>query len=92
MRDWDGASVQTFQILEDRESVPIGLKRLSVYLILDVKMDLSRKSRLVADGHKTPDPIGSTYAGVVSQESVRIALTYAALIDLNVWGADIQNA
>ena len=33
----------------------------------------------------------STYAGVISRESVQIALTYAALNDLNVFGADIQN-
>jgi hypothetical protein len=31
------------------------------------------------DGHKLPTPEGSTYAGVDSRESVRIALTYAAL-------------
>ena len=81
-----------FQILEEEEEIPVGYKELSVHLIFDVKMDLTRKARLVADGHKTPDPIGSTYAGVVSRESVRIALTYAALLGLEVWGADIQNA
>jgi hypothetical protein len=46
----------------------------------------------VLDGHKTPNPIGSTYAGVVSRESVRIALTYAALNDLDAMAADIRNA
>ena len=44
------------------------------------------------DGHKTPDPIGSTYAGVVSRESVRIVFTYAALNGLDVFAADIRNA
>ena len=44
------------------------------------------------DGHKTPDPVGSKYAGVVSRESVRIAFTYAALNDLDVCMADIRNA
>ena len=62
-----------------------------MHLIFDVKMDLTRKARLVADGHKTPDPVESTYAGVVSRESLRIALTYASLMSLQVWGADIQN-
>ena len=33
--------------------------------------------------------IGSTYAGVVSRERVCIALTYAALNDLDVFAADI---
>ena len=48
--------------------------------------------RWVLDGHKTPDPIGSTFAGVVSRESVQIAFTYAALNDLQVFAANIRNA
>ena len=44
---------------------------------------------LVLDGHKTPEPEGSTYAGVVSRQSVRIALTYAALNGIDVFAADI---
>ena len=54
-------------------------------------MDFTRKARWVLDGHKTPDPIGSTYAGVVSRKSVHIALIYAALNDLDVFAADIWN-
>ena len=37
-------------------------------------------------------PPTNTYASVVSQESVRIALTLAALNDLEVMTADIENA
>ena len=37
----------------------------------------------------TPDPVGSTYAGLVSRESVRIAFTYAALNYLDVFAANI---
>jgi hypothetical protein len=48
--------------------------------------------RWVLDGHKQADPEGCTYAGVVSRESVRIALTYAALNGLEVCAADIRNA
>eukprot|EP00957_Ditylum_brightwellii_P192087 14622560-Ditylum_brightwellii.AAC.1 len=55
-------------------------------------MDFTRKARWVLDGHKTAAPDGSTYAGVVSRESVRIALTYAALNGLGVTAADIRNA
>ena len=54
-------------------------------------MDFTRKARWVLDGHKTPNPIGSTYAGVVSRESVRIAFTYA-LNNLSVFAADVRNA
>ena len=44
------------------------------------------------DGHRTPDPTTSAYAGVVSRESVRVALTYAELMSLKVMAADIHNA
>ena len=66
--------------------------KLSEYLIWDVKMDFTTKARWILDGHKTTDPIGSTFAGVVSRKSVQIALTYAALNDLQVFVADIRNA
>ena len=55
-------------------------------------MDFTRKARWVLDGIKTPDPIGSKYAGVVSRESVQIAFTYAPLNDFDVCMADIRNA
>ena len=81
-----------FEILKKNEAIPDGWTRSSGHLVFDVKMDFTRKARWVKDGHKTPNPIWSTYAGVVSRESVRIALTYAALNDIPVMAADIQNA
>jgi hypothetical protein len=81
-----------FEILPEDRSVPVGWKKVTKHLVFDVKMDFTRKARWVLDGHKTADPKGSTYAGVVSRESVRIALTYAALNGLDVMGADIRNA
>ena len=44
------------------------------------------------DGHRTPDSTTSAYTGVVLHESVIVALTYAALMSLEVMEADIQNA
>ena len=44
------------------------------------------------DGHRTPDPTTSAYTGVVSRESVRVALTYAALMNLDAMAADIHDA
>eukprot|EP00957_Ditylum_brightwellii_P083491 6347088-Ditylum_brightwellii.AAC.1 len=55
-------------------------------------MDFTRKARWVLDGHKTPNANISTYAGVVSRESMRIAFTYAALNKLDACAADIRNA
>ena len=59
-----------FEILEEGQAAPPGWKKASGHLIWDVKMDFTRKARWVLDGHKTPDPIRSTFAGVVSFESV----------------------
>ena len=51
-----------------------------------------RKARLVAGGHKTSTPTSLTYSSVVSRDSVRIALTLAALNGLDILSCDIQNA
>ena len=81
-----------FDILEDGAKPPVGYNKASGHLVFDVRMTLERKARWVKDGHKTPEPEWSTFAGVVSRESVRIALTYAALNGLPVCACDIQNA
>ena len=59
-----------FDILDEGQSVEPGRKYLECYMIFDVKMDMTRKARFVANGAKTPDPDSSTYAGVVSRETV----------------------
>ena len=81
-----------FEVLHDGVMAPPGWKKVTGHLIWDVKMDFTRKARWVLDGHKTPDPLCSQYAGVVSRESVRIAFTYAAMNDLTIYAADIRNA
>ena len=80
-----------FEILDEGAHAPHGWKQVTGHLVWDVKMDFTRKARWVLNGHRTPDPIGSTYAGVVLRESVCIALTYAALNKLDVFAADIWN-
>ena len=55
-------------------------------------MHFARKTRWVKDGHLTPDLENSKYTGVVSRESVQIALTYAALHRIIVLAVDIRNA
>ena len=62
------------------------------HLVFDMKMDFTRKARWVLDRHKTPNPIGSTYAGVVSRKSIRIAFTYAKLNGLDVFASNVRNA
>ena len=74
-----------FQILEENKQAPPGWSKVTENLIFDVKMDFTRKARFVLDGYKTPYTIGSTYAGVVSHESISIAFTYADLNGLDVF-------
>lgn len=81
-----------FRILEEGQPPPPGYTKSSGHLVFDVKMDFTRKARWVKDGHKTADPETSSYAGVVSKESIRVLLTHAALHDIPVCAADIRNA
>ena len=81
-----------FEVLDVGVQAPSGWSRVTGHIVWDVKMDLTRKARWVLDGHKTADVSYSTYAGVVSRESVRILMTYAALNGLDVVAADIRNA
>ena len=78
----------------NKEDIPKGYQYIDCHMIFDVKMEANfrRKARLVAGGHQTDQPNVPTYASVVSRETVRIALTYAALNDLEVKGSDIRNA
>jgi hypothetical protein len=82
-----------FQILNDDDTIPPTYQEIRCHMIFDVKMeDFRRKARFVAGGHTTGTPHAMPYAIVVSRESVIIALNLAALNDLNVKMADIENA
>jgi hypothetical protein len=72
----------------------VGYIQITGHLVFDVKLgeNFRRKARFCADGHKTGAPASVTYSTVVSRDSVRILLTIAALNDLKVMGADVQNA
>jgi hypothetical protein len=82
----------TFKILGQNAKVPPGWFKASGHIIFDVKTDFTRKAYWVKDGHKTPDSKTSSFSGVVSRDSIRIAITHAALLDLPVMGADTRNA
>ena len=83
--------IVAFKMLSSNEKVPIGYSRLRVNPVFGIKLDLTRKACLVADGHLTSGPIDSTYTGVDSRETVRITLNHAALHGLNLWAAGIMN-
>ena len=77
-----------------KEDIPIGYQQIKFHLIFDVKLgeNFRRKARLVGRGNTTTAPASITYSSVVPRESVRIALTIAALNDLDILACDIQNA
>ena len=81
-----------FEMSEHGQKAPPGWYKYTGHIVWDVKMDFTCKACWVKDGHKTPDPTTSIFAGVVSRESIRIALTYAALLGLPVIGGNIKNA
>ena len=78
--------------LRNVSNVPDGYQKFRVHLIFAVKHDGGHKTRLVAGGHQTPDPIESIYSGVVSIRSLRLVIFLARLNNLDVWGADTGNA
>ena len=81
-----------FKIIGEDEPLP-GYQEIPCHLIFTIKMeDFRRKARYVAGGHRTEVPATLTYASVVSRDTVRIALTLAALNRLEVKTSDIQNA
>jgi hypothetical protein len=81
-----------FEILGPNKNAPPDWHIASGHIVFDVKMDFTRKAHWVKDGHKTPDSLTSSFAGVVSRNSIRISLTHAALLGLPVLGTNIRNA
>ena len=80
-----------FDIRSDRTAPP-GYQKIPHNIIFEIKMDFTRKARLVAGGHKTAPPEQLTYSSVVSRESVRMGFLLAALNDVDIVAADVGNA
>jgi len=76
----------------DGDKIPDFWKPVGVHMVFDIKMDLSRKARLVGNGNETDEPEELTYSSVVSRDSVRLAFTLAAFNGLDVLSGDVQNA
>ena len=84
-----------FEVFEGRkEDLQIGYQIIKCHIIFDVKLgeNFRRKARLVGGGHMTTATTSINYPSVVSRDSVRIALTVAALNGLDILACDIQNA
>ena len=60
--------------------------------IHELNLDDRSKERLVTDGHLTKEPVESIYSGVVSLRSLRMVVFLPQLNNLEIWGADVNNA
>ena len=85
-------SKEVFKYLEKGKAAPVGYQKIPHRIIFDVKMDFTRKARLVAGGHVTEPPSSITFASVVSRDSVRLAFMLAALNDVDVLAGDVSTA
>ncbi len=82
-----------FCILVDGKVVPYNHQFVRCHMIFDLKLEnFWRNMRFVAGSHMTDAPPVITYASVVTHETVRIALTIAALNGLSMTCGDVMNA
>ena len=49
-----------FEILEDDKRPSAAHKKVPFHMIYDIKMDSTRKARLVSEGCRTPNPVSVT--------------------------------
>lgn len=59
-----------FDWKEVGEKPPPGYQKIPYHFVFDIKMDFTRKARLVAGGHVTDVPSVVTYSSIVSRDSV----------------------
>jgi hypothetical protein len=81
-----------FDWKKEGETPPLGYQKIPYHFVFDVKMDFTKKARLVAGGHVTNVPSVMTYSSVVSRDSVQIMFMIAALNDLDIMAGGIENA
>ena len=87
-----GAEKVAFNILHDYELPPSGSQYMKCHMVFSFKVDhFFRKACQVAGDLMVEAPKRLTYASIVSRESVRIALSFASLDDLDVKTSDIQS-
>ena len=73
-------------------NAPEGLQKIRVHFVFDVKHCGKFRTRVVADGHLTKEPMETVYSGVVSIRNLRLAMFLAELNNLELWGPDVENA
>eukprot|EP00957_Ditylum_brightwellii_P065160 4942498-Ditylum_brightwellii.AAC.1 len=78
-------------VRKGKVSERIGYQEISCHLILDVKMDFSRKAHSVAGGHTTEAPTVMSYSRVVTRDNIRLTFLIVGLNDLDVMSCGLHN-
>jgi len=89
------SQVDDYEVFTDlgfKAAPPKDFKRIRVHMVYDIKHDLRRKARLVADGNLTQVPVESVYSSVVSLRGLRLTIFLAELNQLELWCTDVGNA
>ena len=83
-----------FEVFEGDITELKDYEHISGHLIFDIKLgeNFRHKARFVADGYKASTPNTVAYSSVASRDSVRLLLLVAALNNIQVQSADVQNA
>ena len=82
----------TFQTIPGGEKPPNGFQYVNCHMAFGIKIEgFCRKACLVAGRHMTNSTDTIIYSSVVTRETMHIALTMAALHDLDIKVADVLN-
>ena len=76
----------------EEAKVCIGFQEVTHHLIIDVRMDFSRKAQVVAKWKITDAPSRLTYSYFVSMDSVHLAFLVSKLNDLYIIACDLGDA
>jgi hypothetical protein len=67
-------------------------QKIPYNIVYDVKFDLRKKARLVANGNHASPTKDDIYSGVVAMDTIRLAFQLAAMNGLSCCAADVGNA
>ena len=81
---------ECFDIREDSTPIPVCYKEASGHLVWEVKKNLTQKACCVKNGHKSDDPEGSNFAGVVSRKNIQIIFDFAALNVMHAFDRSLE--
>ena len=82
-----------FNVQEKGSKMPVRCQQIQCHTVFDIQMDtFVNEARLSVGGHTTDPPKAATHASAVARDMVRIALTLAALNDLEIKILDVKNA